>query len=62
MNTFVHTSVINFSTFERRIEFIRTDGGFVFIMGLETVRAVSDAQSVGLVAGQAIKRRFTHIW
>lgn len=62
LDTFVHTSVINFSTFERQIEFIRADGGFVFIMGLETVKPVSDAPSVGLVAGQAIKRRFTNIW
>lgn len=62
MDTFVHSSVINFSTFERQIEFIRADGDFVFIMGLETVVPVGDAPSVGLVAGQAIKRRFTNIW
>ena len=52
METFVHSSVINFSTFERHIEFIRADGDFVFIMGLETVVPASDAPSVGLVAGK----------
>ena len=62
LDTFVHTSVINFSNFERQIEFIRADGAFVFIMGGETVTPVSDAPSVGLVAGQAISRRFTHVW
>jgi ketosteroid isomerase-like protein len=62
LETFVHTGVINFSSFERHIEFIRVDGDFAVIMGLETVQPISDAPSVGLVAGQAVKRRFTHIW
>ena len=42
-DTFVHSGVINFETFERQIEFIRADGAFVIIMGLETVKPVSDA-------------------
>jgi len=50
LDTFVHTSIINFSTFERQVEFICADGAFVFIMGSETVTPVSDAPSVGLVA------------
>jgi len=62
LDTFIRAGVINFSTFDREIEFIRADGAFVIIMGLETVRAVNDAPSAGLVAGQAIKRRFTNVW
>ena len=62
VDTFVRAGIINFSTFEREIELIRADGGFVIIMGLETVQPLSDAPSAGLVAGQAIKRRFTNIW
>ena len=62
MDAFVHTSIINFSKFERQVEFICADGDFVFIMGLESVTPVSDAPSVGLVAGQVINRRFTNVW
>lgn len=62
LETFVGSGVINFSSFERQIEFIRVDGDFAFIMGAETVRPISDAPAAGLVAGQAIQRRFTNIW
>ena len=62
LDTFVHSGIINFKTFDRQIEFIRADGGFVFIMGLETVTPLSDAPSAGLVAGRTITRRFTNIW
>ena len=62
LDTFVHAGIINFSVFERRIEHIRADGPFVFIMGLETVKPLRDAPSAGLVAGQTIERRFTNIW
>jgi ketosteroid isomerase-like protein len=62
LDAFVHTSIINFSKFERQVEFICADGDFVFIMGLESVTPVSDAPSVGLVAGQVINRRFTNVW
>jgi len=62
LDTFVRAGVINFSKFERHIEFIRADGPFVFIMGLETVDPVTDAPSAGLAAGHTIKRRFTNIW
>jgi len=62
LDTFVRSGVINFAIFERQIEFIRVDGPFVFIMGLETVRPLSDAPSAGLVAGLTIRRRFTNIW
>ena len=62
LDAFVHTSIINFSKFERQLEFIRADGDFVFIMGLESVTPVSDAPSVGLVAGQVVNRRFTNVW
>ena len=62
LDTFVRAGVINFSTFEREIEFIRADGPYVTLMGLETVVPVSDAPGAGLVAGHAVKRRFTNIW
>ena len=62
LDTFVRAGVINFSTFERQVEFIRSDGDFVIIMGLETVEPVSDAPSAGLVAGRTIRRRFTNVW
>jgi len=62
LDTFVRAGVINFSTFDRQIDFDRADGGFVIIMGLETVQPISDAPSAGLVAGQAIKRRYANVW
>jgi len=62
LETFVRTGIINFSRFERHIEFIRADGPLVTIMGLEIVQPLSDASSAGLVAGQTIQRRFTNIW
>ena len=62
LEAFVRSGIINFSSFERQIEFIRVDGDFAFIMGLETLRPLSDAPSAGLVAGQLTQRRFTNIW
>ncbi len=62
MDTFVRSGIINFSSFERRIEFVRVDGDFAFIMGLETLVPRSDAPSAGLVAGREVRRRFTNIW
>ena len=50
LDTFVGAGVINFSKFERQIEFIRADGAYVTIMGLETVTAISDAPTAGLTA------------
>jgi ketosteroid isomerase-like protein len=58
----VRAGVINYSLFERQIEFIRVDGDFATIMGLETVRPISDAPASGLKAGQLIQRRVTNIW
>jgi hypothetical protein len=58
----VRAGVINYSSFERKIEFIRVDGDFATIMGLETVRPMSDVPASGLKAGQLIQRRFTSIW
>lgn len=43
LDTFVRAGVINFSSFERQIEFVRVDGDFAIIMGLETVKPISDA-------------------
>ena len=62
MDTFVRGGIINFASFERTIEFIRVDGNFAAIMGLETVKPISNAPSAGLVAGQVVKRRYTNIW
>jgi ketosteroid isomerase-like protein len=62
LDAFVRSGIINFSKFERQIEFIRIDGPYVIIMGLETVVPVADAPSAGLVAGKPITRRFTNIW
>jgi ketosteroid isomerase-like protein len=62
LDGFVHSGIINFSRFDRQIEYTRADGPFVILMGLEIVQPVSDAPSVGLVAGQEIRRRFTNIW
>jgi ketosteroid isomerase-like protein len=62
LDTFVHAGIINFSVFDRRIEFIRADGSLVFIMGLETITSIGDAPSAGLAAGKTIQRRFTNIW
>lgn len=62
LDTFVSAGVINFSTFERQIEFVRADGPYVTIMGMETVVPESDAPAAGLVAGKAVRRRFTNIW
>ena len=62
LDTFVHSGIINFSKFDREVEFIHIDGNFAFVMGHETVVPISDAPSAGLVAGQAVRRRFTNIW
>jgi ketosteroid isomerase-like protein len=62
LDTFVRGGVINFSSFERTIEFVRVDGDFAVIMGLETVVPRADAPSASLVAGQVTRRRFTNIW
>ena len=61
LNSFVRAGIINFSSFEREIEFVRVDGAFVIIMGLETIEPVSNSPSAGLVAGQVVTRRFTNI-
>ena len=62
LDDFVRTGIINFSSFERQIEFIRIDGDFATTMGLETVEPVTDSPASGLKAGQRIQRRFTNIW
>jgi uncharacterized protein DUF4440 len=54
----VHRGVINFSSFERTIEFIRVDGDLAIIMGAEAVRPIGGAP----FAGQTVRRRFTNIW
>ena len=61
LDTFVHSGVIDFSSFERDVEFMCVDGDFAIITGLETLVPNSDAPAAGLVAGQPVKRRFTNI-
>ena len=62
LDTFVRSGIIDFSSFERVVEFARVEGDFGVVMGLETVVPRADAPSAGLVAGQVIRRRFTNIW
>jgi ketosteroid isomerase-like protein len=54
----VHRGIINFSSFERSIEFFHLDGDLAIIMGAEEVRPIGDAPSTG----QTVRRRFTNIW
>jgi ketosteroid isomerase-like protein len=62
LDVFVRSGVIDFAGFDRTIEHVHADSGFVFIMGLETVTPKNDAPSVGLTAGRTIQRRFTNVW
>jgi ketosteroid isomerase-like protein len=62
LDVFVRSGIIDFARFERTVEHVHVDSGFVFVMGLETVTSSNDAPSVGLTAGQTIRRRFTNIW
>ena len=48
----------NYSSFERKIEFIRIDGDIAIVMGAETVQPIGDAP----LAGKTVQRRFTTIW
>jgi ketosteroid isomerase-like protein len=57
LEEFVAGGVINFTLFERRVEFIRVDGDYAFVMGAETVKP-----NGGPSAGQLIQRRFTNVW
>lgn len=54
----VQRGQIRYSSFERKIEFIRVDGNIAIVMGAETVQPTGDAP----MAGQRVQRRFTHIW
>lgn len=62
LDAFVASGVINFSRFDRDIEFMRIEGRYGIIMGLETIQPLTDAPGAGLVAGRTIQRRFTNIW
>lgn len=62
LDTFVRGGIINFSSFERNIEFLKVDGEFAIVMGLETLVPVTSAPSAGLTAGKKVTRRFTNIW
>jgi len=56
LNAFVRSGIINFS------RYVRLDEPFALLMGSETVVPKDDAPSVGLIAGQQVRRRFTNIW
>lgn len=60
--TFVEAGIIDFSVFERQIEFVRSDGPFVVLMGLEIIEPLRSSPGAGLAAGQRVMRRFTNIW
>ncbi|BDC50805.1 hypothetical protein F183_A31210 [Bryobacterales bacterium F-183] len=62
LETFVSSGVIDFASFDRAYEYVRLDGSFAFLMGLETLMPNVDAPSAGLKAGQLVRRRFTNIW
>jgi len=47
-----------YSSFERKVEFMRIDGNFAIIMGAETLQPVGAAP----LAGTTVQRRFTNIW
>ena len=54
----VRRGLIHYSSFERRIEFMRIEGDVAIIMGGETVRPIGETP----LAGQTVQRRFTNIW
>lgn len=57
LEEFSFGGVMGFSAFERRVELIRVDGDYAFVMGSEVVRP-----NGGPSAGQNIPRRFTNVW
>jgi hypothetical protein len=62
LDTFVHSGVMDFSSFERQVEFVAVERDVVILMGLETLVPNSDAPGAGLLAGETVLRRFTNIW
>ena len=54
----VRRGLIRYSSFERRVDFVRVDGDLAIVMGAETVRPIGEAP----MAGQLVQRRFTNIW
>ena len=62
MEGYIRAGVINFSSFDREIEYMWVDGDFAFIMGLETVVPVTNTPSSGLKSGQPTRRRVTNVW
>jgi ketosteroid isomerase-like protein len=62
LDTFVRSGIIDFSSYDRRIEHVELDDGFVFVMGLESLVPKNDAPKAGLVAGKLVNRRFTNVW
>lgn len=62
LDTFVHSGIIDFATFERETEHVAAHGDFVILMGVETLTPKRDAPAAGLAAGRTIERRFTNVW
>lgn len=55
---FIPQGFIDYSSFERNVEFVRVDGDYVIFMGSETVKPIRNAP----FAGQTVQRRYTNIW
>lgn len=62
LDMFVKSGIIDFSSFERTIEYFKADGDKVVVMGFEVVTPKNDAPAAGFRAGVPVKRRFTNIW
>jgi hypothetical protein len=54
----IRQGLIQHSSFEARIEYLRVDGDVAIVMGAETVQPTGNTP----LAGQTVERRFTHIW
>ena len=57
LDIFVASGIIDFSVFERKIEHVRRDGSYFFVMGEETIRRRDQAAGT-----PSTRRRFTNIW
>jgi hypothetical protein len=52
LDTFVRSGIMDFASFERHVEFVAADRGFIILMGLETLVPNSDAPGAGLIAAE----------
>ncbi|HUF09795.1 MAG TPA: nuclear transport factor 2 family protein [Rhodothermales bacterium] len=54
----IQRGLIDYASFERRIEALRIYGDIAIVMGAETI----EPQGAAPRAGETIQRRFTHVW